>query len=187
MNEQPEPQRSDSVIVDGLWLRIRDFSEDSGTLLSNGRWVCASDFVFVTKGLWRYEPKRECLDHGDPIECTCAARQGQDSARRERYAAAIQRKVIGEIRLTSILPEVYDAADAAMAVADEEHERIREAAEFHQRRYVEAQEENARLRAELAEAHATIGRVIALTGGRPGYHTITVKKLLRAVSGETND
>lgn len=40
--------------------------------------------------------------------------------RRERFAAAIQRRVVPEYTLAIILPEVYEAADAAMAVADDE-------------------------------------------------------------------
>ncbi|MEV8056541.1 hypothetical protein AB0P37_08440 [Streptomyces antimycoticus] len=66
--------------------------------------------------------------------------------RRERYAAAMAAANDGGPEWAY---EWYPEADAAMAVADEEHDLIREAAEFHQRRYVAAHDENARLRAEL--------------------------------------
>ncbi|MCQ6554768.1 hypothetical protein NPS70_16405 [Streptomyces sp. C10-9-1] len=56
-----EPQLHDTVYVDGRALRIVAFSEDHGTKLSDGRWVCASKFVPVTRACWRYEPARtEC-------------------------------------------------------------------------------------------------------------------------------
>ncbi|MEU0952811.1 hypothetical protein ABZ353_10780 [Streptomyces niveus] len=54
-----EPQLSDTVFVAGKPFRILAFSEDYGTYLSNGQWVCASQFVSVTGAAWRYEPEEK--------------------------------------------------------------------------------------------------------------------------------
>lgn len=78
--------------------------------------------------------------------------QTNSDARRERYAAAIQREATGGITLNAILPEVYVAADAAMAVADEdiaEALRISDAAT--NAMLDERRSENERLRAELEQ------------------------------------
>ncbi|MFF9525385.1 hypothetical protein ACF1DV_25900 [Streptomyces achromogenes] len=58
----PEPQLHDTVIDGDRWYRIVDFSEDHGTKLSDGRWVCASKFIPVTRACWRYEPKPAPID-----------------------------------------------------------------------------------------------------------------------------
>lgn len=68
--------------------------------------------------------------------------------RRERYAAAIQEKATGGIALNSILPEVYDAADAAMAVADEEQRELRAEREAARRWAVALENQLAAVRAE---------------------------------------
>ncbi|HLL34198.1 MAG TPA: hypothetical protein VK545_09965 [Streptomyces sp.] len=52
-----EPQLHDTVIDGGRWYRIVAFSEDRGTKLDDGRWVCASKFAPVTRACWRYEPR----------------------------------------------------------------------------------------------------------------------------------
>jgi hypothetical protein len=52
-----EPRLRDTVIDGDRCYRIVAFSEDDGTKLSDGRWVCASKFVPVTRACWRYEPK----------------------------------------------------------------------------------------------------------------------------------
>ncbi|MFD9205949.1 hypothetical protein ACFVZM_06675 [Streptomyces sioyaensis] len=70
--------------------------------------------------------------------------------RRERYAAAIQRAATGGYELSSILPEVYDATDAAMAVADEELDGAHRALAEERDVAVRVEAENVRLRAELA-------------------------------------
>lgn len=36
----------------------------------------------------------------------------------------------------------------------------------------------------LWEDHLALNRVLQLIGGRPGYHTITVKRLYQTISGE---
>jgi hypothetical protein len=61
-----EPQLHDTVFVAGQALRIVAFSEDDGTKLSDGRWVCASKFVPVTRAGWRYEPNRTVSDYAPP-------------------------------------------------------------------------------------------------------------------------
>lgn len=50
-----EPQIGDTVLFDGQPLRIDAFSEDHGTKLSDGRWVCASHFQYVSRSCWTYE------------------------------------------------------------------------------------------------------------------------------------
>lgn len=125
------------------------------------------------------------------------------SDRRKRYAAAMWSPVLpGHLN-----DEAWGIVDAAMAVADEEHELIREATEFHQRRYVAALEQNARLRAELdtserqyrssvetyravasshsdllrelCEARATIERVRAVLDEDPGWSPAELKMRIR--------
>lgn len=88
-----------------------------------------------------------CADwcHTDGVNYPECPVHGLKMVRRDRYAAAISAADDLGIRPS----DCYLEAEAAMAVADEEHDLIREAAEFHQARYVEAQDENARLRAEL--------------------------------------
>lgn len=86
--------------------------------------------------------------------------------RRERYAAAIQQKATGGIALNEILPEVYEAADAAMTVADteqgcgcESHTSNQECEGPILLVLAGLRDENARLRAELEQQRATIARV----------------------------
>ncbi|WP_435613276.1 hypothetical protein [Streptomyces sp. bgisy159] len=51
-----DPQLCDTVIDGDRQYRIVAFSEDDGAKLNDGRWVCASKFVPVTRACWRYEP-----------------------------------------------------------------------------------------------------------------------------------
>lgn len=75
-----------------------------------------------------------------------------EDSRRERYAAAIQRAVTGGHSLTSILPEVYEATDAAMAVADTENKRAVDAVGSLGEALADAKGEIALLRAALKAA-----------------------------------
>ncbi|MFF4478703.1 hypothetical protein ACFY1A_17035 [Streptomyces sp. NPDC001520] len=104
------------------------------------------------------DERRECLtpDYTDgPCHC---AHCDPVNARRERYAAAI---LTALARDTSMGPNWDNAADAAMAVADEENERICEAAEFHQRRYVESEADSDRLKDELIQVYGGKARLKA--------------------------
>ncbi|WP_431980040.1 hypothetical protein [Streptomyces qinglanensis] len=66
---------------------------------------------------------RDCPDHGDPIECTCQARQGYADLRRERYAAAIS----ATDGYSNVPDDWYRGfADAAMAMADAEQAELRD-------------------------------------------------------------
>jgi len=87
-----------------------------------------------------------------------ASPDGQDQPhdRRARYAAAIQLKVVPRIALTSILPEVYEATDAAMAVADTEQQDHVAATKYWFDAADEWREEIVRLRAELAQARSAV-------------------------------
>lgn len=50
----PEPKIGDSVYIRGKWRSVAGFSEDHGTLLTGGEWVCASDLGFYGPDVWRY-------------------------------------------------------------------------------------------------------------------------------------
>lgn len=87
-----EPQLHDTVFVDGQPLRIVAFSEDDGTKLSDGRWVCASKFVSVTRAAWRYEPTSKPVSARDILVTTLTnlravvhrGRMGEHRAHAER-------------------------------------------------------------------------------------------------------
>ncbi len=55
---RPEPKVKDKVYVNGGVTAILRFDEDMGTLLASGRWVCASDFEWMSPSVWKYEPKK---------------------------------------------------------------------------------------------------------------------------------
>lgn len=95
--------------------------------------------------------------------------------RRECYADAIQRRVVPGYKLTNILPEVYEAADAAIAVADEEWagERADLEDEMRQREFQHEEDmgrlsilrdENSRLRNELEHRKEEVQRAYACLG-----------------------
>lgn len=51
--ERPEPARGDRLIDRGYRTTIDGFSEDSGTRLRNGTFVCISEFDKGEDGVWR--------------------------------------------------------------------------------------------------------------------------------------
>lgn len=51
--DRPEPQMRDRLINRGRQTRIAGFSEDEGTRLFNGEWVCISEFEMDSEGVWR--------------------------------------------------------------------------------------------------------------------------------------
>lgn len=157
MSERPEPKVFDLVHYRGVWTTIEGFCEYSGTQLSTGARICARQLEPIMPGWWRYEPKRKCAAWGG---CTLPAGHNMGQAdvpenhqapdRRERYAAAINATL-----LEFAVEPSQAAADAAMAVADEELTHAVQAGSAVQSQQIDRlREENARLRAELESSKA---------------------------------
>lgn len=51
--ERPEPKKGDSLINRGRRTTIERFSDDHGTGLYDGTWVCISEFEKGKDGIWR--------------------------------------------------------------------------------------------------------------------------------------
>lgn len=50
--EFAEPKRGDRIVYGGRITTIDSFSEDDGTFLRSGQWVCISDFEKNADGVW---------------------------------------------------------------------------------------------------------------------------------------
>lgn len=79
-----EPKIGDRVQVRGDWHSIQCFSEESGTRLSNGQWVCASAFKWLMtepngRRWWIYDPENtSALSGSAPVPDVQIDERGPD-------------------------------------------------------------------------------------------------------------
>lgn len=92
---EPEPQRGDTVQFGHQYLSIEGFSDDDGTRLNDGRWICASHLTYVGENTWLYTPK-------DPEEMTVA-----ELVMEHRHSTrAVLKNHISTIMTTRVIPEI---------------------------------------------------------------------------------
>lgn len=60
-----EPKRGDRIFHGGRMTTIDSFSDDHGTFLGLGQWVCISDFTKDEDGVWRQIPKSRTYQIGE--------------------------------------------------------------------------------------------------------------------------
>ena len=108
MTEQPEPKIHDLVQYGMRTESIVGFSEDDGTRLSDGRWVCATSLISTGDGEWLYTPKN--VEDMTDAELTMEHRH---------FTRAVLTNHIGSIMQRTLMPEIAKLIEQATKEAVE--------------------------------------------------------------------
>jgi hypothetical protein len=103
-----EPKIHDRVQYGMSEVSIVGFSEDDGTRLSNGRWICATSLIPTGEHEWLYTPK--------PVEDMTV----EELVMEHRHSArAVLTNHIGSIMARTLVPEITKLIDRATKEAVE--------------------------------------------------------------------
>lgn len=76
-----EPRRGDRIEDNGRITTIDGFSDDDGTKLYSGQYVCISDYTKDKDGVWRREPKPYMYAIGEKYDGYRSSRKGSSVIR----------------------------------------------------------------------------------------------------------
>lgn len=89
--EHVEPKRGDRIAHGGRITTIDSFSEDDGTFLGNGQWVCISDFEKNEDGVWVHIGSPRTYEIGEQYKVS-SLRKGTAVVRPAVFAGGLSGK-----------------------------------------------------------------------------------------------
>lgn len=112
-----EPKPGDRIFHSGRITTIDSMDEDNGTFLSNGQWVCISDYAKDRDGIWTKESAPRIFQIGEKYTNRHTSLKGAMVIRPAVYQGSQEERVITSAPCCVLASRRFNIADVASDLA----------------------------------------------------------------------